>query len=175
VAGKNLWLRRIAHSVGWRQSFLKQPSAKGDTVERHRGASETPGSLTAANDDLIGNAREYPYLVVRIFAAVYQREKIWVFKGPPAVDIVARRCFVQHLAPLLSDGTLSPDCRRLLVAGVEAAVRQLRSLRMCIVWAPTSCTYVQADSTFDSAEPPSGGDQGVYLQFAPQHYKPEAT
>jgi len=116
----------------------------------------------------------YPHLVVRIFAAVYQRERIRVQVGPEAVEIIAGRCLVQHPAPLLPDGTMSPACRELLIAGVQSAVRQ-RHLRMCIVWAPTSCTYVEPDSTSDTAPPPSGGDQGVRLEFEPLRVGPAKT
>jgi hypothetical protein len=48
----------------------------------------------------------YPYLVVRIFAAVYQREGIEIRVCPPAVEIVNRRCTVQHPEPFAAEGTV---------------------------------------------------------------------
>jgi hypothetical protein len=112
----------------------------------------------------------YPYLVIRVFAAVYQRERIRIQTGPPLVELVYRRSVVQHPVPFAADGTtLNPDCRALLTHGVQAAVRGL-GFRMWIVWAKSSCTSVEADRMSPAGEP-SGG-LPVAIEFTPQHHEP---
>jgi len=101
-------------------------------------------------------AARYPSLVVRVYCAVYQRKPIEARVGPINVEIANRRCVVQHPKPLDADGQLSVACRKLLIEAVQAAVRRT-GLRMCVVWAPFSSTYVEAHSTVDSTDPPSGG------------------
>lgn len=130
---------------------------------------------TVANDGIFNlSDRTYPYLIVRIFTAIYQRERIAFCIGPPVVEIVNRSCFVQHPAPFAADGTVSPACRALLLAGVQDAVRRL-PFRMCVVWAAQACTYVETDSMFDSDQPASGGSQPIELQFKPQHFEPDES
>lgn len=51
---------------------------------------------------------------------------------------------------------MSAGCRALLLAGVQEAVRRLK-FRMCVIWLPTVCSYVENDSIDDGIEPPSGG------------------
>jgi len=114
----------------------------------------------------------YPYLIVRVFAALYQPERIRIRVGMPAVDIVHGRCCVQHPSPFEPDGSISPACRLLLVAGVQDAVKR-GPFRMSIVWAPRSCTFVETDGTHDSANPPSGGHQGLVLEFKAFHFSPD--
>jgi hypothetical protein len=112
----------------------------------------------------------YPYLVIRFIPAVYQRDRIQIRVGPPAVEIVNRRCFVQHPAPFTADGTLSPDCRELLIAGVQTAVRRL-GFRMWIAWAQSSCTSIEPDRISPAGEP-SGGSVPFKVGFTPHHYEP---
>ena len=113
----------------------------------------------------------YPYLIVRVFAAFYQREAVQVRVGSPEVEVARGRCAVQHPMPLAVDGTMGESCRTLLIQGVQAAVRQLR-FQICIVWEETRCTYVEADSIREHTEPPSGGVPPSELEFKPQHYEP---
>lgn len=98
----------------------------------------------------------YPFVVVRVFAAVYQREPLHIVQGGKAVGVSRGDSFVRHPDPLLPDGSISPDCRELLIEGVQRAVRE-KGFRMCIVWGPKSCTFVEKESVNDSDEPPSGG------------------
>jgi len=119
----------------------------------------------------VASKPRYPYLVVRIFVAFYQRERIDIRVGPPAVEFVNRRCFVQHPAPVEDDGTVSAACRAVLIEGVQAAVRRL-PFRMCVVWSERDCTYVETDAIFESAQPPCGGVQPVELDFQQQRYEP---
>jgi hypothetical protein len=128
-------------------------------------------SVAAIDDADVASTATYPYLIVRIFTAIYQRERIRIRVGSPAVEFVNRRCFVQHPVPFAVDGTLNSACRELLILGVQAAVRRL-GFRMCIVWAESSCTYVETDRINESAEPLSGGSVPVELKFKPQHYEP---
>jgi hypothetical protein len=112
----------------------------------------------------------YPYLVIRIFAAVYQRERLKIREGPAAVELVYRHCFVQHPAPFAADGTLNPDCRELLIDAVQAAVRRL-GFRMWIVWARSSATSIEAERITSTGEP-SNGSAPFQIEFTPQHYIP---
>jgi hypothetical protein len=147
-----------------------------------RAASVDPGaqpvvpmSTTAANNEpgVAGSPPPYPHLVVRLIATVYQNERIRISVGPPAVEVVNRQCVVSHPAPFAADGSMSLACRALIIDGVQAAVRKLR-LRMCVVWGPSACTYVEADSVREHAEPPSGGIRSVNLEFKPLLYAPES-
>ena len=90
----------------------------------------------------------YPHLVVRIASRFFQRMCIDVRIGPPEVDIwhPTHGTFVQHLEPFDADGTLSMACRKLLLEGVREAVKRC-GFRMCIVWAPTSCSYIELDGS----------------------------
>ena len=99
----------------------------------------------------------YPYLVVRLASAVYQRELIVVRSGEPRAHIGFRDSFVHHPTPFAEDFAISPGCKDVLVAAVFDAVRRL-GFRMCIVWRPDNCTFVERDGTArESMEPPSGG------------------
>jgi hypothetical protein len=99
----------------------------------------------------------YPYLVVRIYAAVYQREDINIREGDPRVHIGHRSSFLSHPRPYTDDGQLSPVCRQMLIAAVLETVRRT-GFRMCIVWSPDSCTYCELDgSAKDSGVVPQGG------------------
>jgi hypothetical protein len=117
--------------------------------------------------------RPYPRLVVRIFPAFYQQEAIEIRVGPPAVDVVNHRCRMQYPTPRATDGRITPECRALLIAGVQSAVRRLK-LRMCILWSPASCTYVEADLVSDATAPPSGGELPGNLEFKAHCCDPEA-
>lgn len=102
-------------------------------------------------------AGRFPYLVIRFMAAVYQREDFAIHVGSERIHIGHRDSFIHHPRPFEDDGTVSPECRQALIAAVLAAVRKYR-FRMCIVWAPGKCTFVEADgSANDSTDPPSGG------------------
>lgn len=99
----------------------------------------------------------YPYIVIRLMCAVYQRENLQVRVGAPDFHIGHRSSFVQHPSPYAEDGSIGPACRTFLLDGVLEAVRRLR-FRMCVVWKEGVCTYVERDGQFkDSKEVPSGG------------------
>lgn len=99
----------------------------------------------------------YPYLVVHLMPAVYQREEIAVHRGEARVHIGHRDTFIHHPEPFNSDGSVAGPCRALMIAGTLKAVQRSR-FRMCVVWSPTECTFVERDgSTKESVDPPSGG------------------
>lgn len=101
--------------------------------------------------------KRFPYLVVHLMAGFYQREEIAIQKGEAAVHIGHRDTFVHHPEPFNSDGTLGHECRQSLIAGTLEAIRRT-GFRMCLVWSPNRCTYVEKDGLVkESGEPPSGG------------------
>lgn len=101
--------------------------------------------------------REFPYIVVRLMATVYQREDIDFRVGEPAAEIHARRSFVQHPEPFNADGSLTEGCRQLLVDTLLAASVRLR-FRMCVVWEADSSTYAEPDgSVVHRRGRPTGG------------------
>jgi hypothetical protein len=125
------------------------------------------------SEPLAAPATQYPYLVVRIFSAAYQRERIDIRQGKLAVQIGAGKCYVQHPEPRLINNDISEGCRALLLAGVSAAVNKT-NFRMCIKWGEASCSFVECDGVInESSESPSGGidmpsklafDQRIALQ-----------
>lgn len=126
-----------------------------------------------ASEPLAGPVTQYPFLVVRIYSAVYQRERIEIRQGEPAVKIGAGKSYVQHPEPWLLNNEISENCRALLLAGVTSAVNTT-GFRMCIKWAEARCSYVERDGVInESSESPSGGidmpsklafDQRIELQ-----------
>ena len=101
--------------------------------------------------------RRFPYIVVHLMPTVYQREEIALRIGPPEARIGHRNSFIQHPSPYARNGAIGPECRQLLVAATLEAVQRTR-FRMCVVWAPDDCTFVERDgSTKESDDPPSGG------------------
>lgn len=104
-----------------------------------------------------GSQGGYPYIVIRLMCAVYQRENLKIRIGAPKVHIGHRASFVQHPSPYAEDGSISPACRTYLLDRILEAVRRLR-FRMCVIWKDGACTYVEPDGQFkDSKEVPSGG------------------
>jgi hypothetical protein len=127
-------------------------------------------SLHVPQPEVLADA-PFPYLIVRTFYGVYQRERIQIRVGPPAVEIANRRCSVQHPSPRAADGRISAPCRDLLLSGVQHAVRGLH-WRMCVVWAEAACTYVETDKLVESADVPSGGVVAFDLKFAAPTFFP---
>ena len=125
------------------------------------------------SEPLAGPVTQYPFLVVRIFSAFYQREQIEIRQGDPAVKIGAGKCYVQHPEPRLLNNDISDGCRTLLLAGVATAVNTT-GFRMCIKWGEDTCSYVEHDGVInESSKSPSGGiampyklaiDQPIELQ-----------
>jgi len=99
----------------------------------------------------------YPYLVVHLMPAVYQREEITIRLGEPKAHVGHRDCFVHHPTPFADDGSLGQGCKEVVVAAVLRAVLRTR-FPMCLVWADDTCTYLERDgSVRESSGPPTGG------------------
>ena len=125
---------------------LARPSA------RHPGQPVRPVGPTA-DDGRVG----YPFLVIRLMGAVYQAEKIRVRKGPASVSIGVRKSLLQHSEPVKPDGQINDEAKALLIEAVLAAVRRT-GFRMCLVWGPAWCSFIEPDGSIkNSFEPPSGG------------------
>lgn len=95
----------------------------------------------------------YPHLVTQVGIRIFQRTCIDVRIGPPEACIwhPIHGNFVQHPKPFDADATLNMDCRTLLLVGVQDALKG-SEFRMCVVWSPTSCSYVEVDgSIFETA------------------------
>ena len=104
-----------------------------------------------------GTAKRYPYLVVRLMAAVYQREEIAIQNGEPMAHVGFRDSYVHHPTPFAEDGAVSQGCRDLLMAATLEAVRRT-GYRMCLVWAANETTYIERDGSVNAdSEAPSGG------------------
>ncbi len=99
----------------------------------------------------------YPFIVVRLMSTVYQAERVKVSRGKPSAGVGYKNSFLRHPSPFKRDRQISKGARDLLVAGVLAAVRKTGH-RMCVVWGPAWCSFVEADgSVTNSFDPPSGG------------------
>src|SRR5678815_2077663 len=106
-------------------------------------ARKSDGVPSPADDAELDSIVTYPHLVVRIYSAVYQRERIDVRVGAWPVAQIGHRCsFVLHPAPFNRDGAISPACRKFLINSVQEAVDRLKR-QMCVIWAPSLCTFVQ--------------------------------
>ena len=122
-----------------------------------RNARPEPVTYSPVEPAAVPRQSRFPYIVVRLMAAIYQREEIDIQVGEPGVAIGYRSSYVRHPAPYTESGEISPGCRELLVHAVLAAVQKGR-FRMCLVWARNSCTFCERDGvTLDSNDPPSGG------------------
>ncbi len=68
----------------------------------------------------------YPHIVVKTFTGdIYELGEIEIIQGsPPCAGISRGRSFVQHPELFAEDGTMTDDCRELLLRGVQAAVNE---------------------------------------------------
>lgn len=115
--------------------------------------------FTSIPSEPISGVGKYPYLVVRIMAAVYQHERIAVREGEPSVAISPQKTYVQYPEPITDDGRLSDDCRTLLLNAVKEAVMRTK-FRMSVVWGEGDASYVEPDGSIQqSSSTPSGGVQ----------------
>lgn len=99
----------------------------------------------------------FPYLVIRLMAAVYQREAVAVHLGPA-------RAMIKHKGSRLSHPGIAGDVKAISNASkayFEAAlVREVRRTkhRMCVVWGPDECTFVEPNGDIlRKSEAPRGG------------------
>jgi hypothetical protein len=97
---------------------------------------------------------DYPYVVVRFMAAVYGRRAV-VFRGETPPTTRSRPVLVNHARPTTTDypARLKRYIARLVLADVKSS-----GLRMCCVFAPNDCLYVEPDGAINPGnEAPSGG------------------
>lgn len=117
-------------------------------------------TTSQGNDSPVVRRGPYPYIIVRIYASVFQREPVAVRWGPPAAHVGYRKSFVQHPRPRGPNG-LTPEARWLLIRATLEAVKRT-GFRMCVVWGPESCSYCERDGSVNhSSDPPSGGIGGA--------------
>ena len=143
------------------QAEHQNQQSAGRTVEGVRKTLPTGRSVVPFPDipaePLENPTGSYPYLVIRIYSAVYQRESIDIRQGDPSVHIGPRCTYVQHPSPWYPESELSLGARQLLLQGVSEAVTRL-GFRMCVVWGKESCSFVERNGIInESTEPPSGG------------------
>ena len=97
------------------------------------------------------NTATYPHLIGQYGISLFQRSGIDVRIGPPEASIDhPQGNFVQHPEPFDADDTLNMACRTLLITCVQDAIRNSKirtKFRMCVVWSPTSCSYVETDGS----------------------------
>ncbi|MDA1106988.1 MAG: hypothetical protein O2845_01100 [Proteobacteria bacterium] len=95
-----------------------------------------------------GATVNYPHLVMRI-ANIAQRSTIAVGYGSPEANMGDdMHHFVQHPTPFDDDGTLSIACRVLLIAALQEDIGRSKSqVQKCLVWSPSSCSYVEVDGS----------------------------
>ncbi len=100
---------------------------------------------------------KYPYLIIRLMPAVYQRHQITVYRGEPLVTIGHGRNFVQHPEPITDEGVITPGCRTLILNAVLEVVKR-GPFRMAVVWGEKEASYVERDGSIEeSTVRPSGG------------------
>src|SRR3712207_4987136 len=94
----------------------------------------------------------YPYVVIRWVAAVYGRRPVSFASPLPGAE-------GYFLSPgyLDSAGMITEEGRTELERLVLADVKDTR-LRMCVVYGPKDCVFIEPDGSLKTSEsPPSGG------------------
>ena len=100
--------------------------------------------------------KHYPYVVIRIFSAFYQNCEIHF--DPDAVSVV---CDQEELRWVIPANDLDP--RQAALAAVRDQV-DATGYRMCAVFGPEDCIYVEPDGRdVVSFKPPSGGISAAQL------------
>jgi hypothetical protein len=94
----------------------------------------------------VGDKPVFPYLVVRLIAAVYVNEKIHIGPWPP-VNRKPWWIVVVHPNPR-ENGRLRPEVRQAVIDQVIARCRAQKSFRMCIVFGKDEQVFVEPDGTF---------------------------
>ncbi len=89
----------------------------------------------------------YPHLITQAGISFFQRAGIDVRIGPPEDGMMGEGgSYVQHPEPFDAHGELSVACRTLLLTSVQTEVMSSKfDMFECVVWSPTSCSYVAPD------------------------------
>jgi hypothetical protein len=117
-----------------------------------------PPAGTAPNADACARGEQgFPYIVIRLAAAVYQCERLAISRGTPSVRIAPKNSQLSHPGVDEASRSLNDDARRFLEVAVLGAV-QRNGTRMSVVYSADECVYLERDSSVNrSSEPPSGG------------------
>ena len=96
----------------------------------------------------------YPYVIVRIMAAVYSERRVTFEVSGQGTSVV----YVPfENEPRDGDGNLNPRAREALIEEVKVQVNSGR-FRMCVVFGPDDAVFVEKDGVLNpSTTPPSGG------------------
>jgi hypothetical protein len=127
----------------------RKKTAVGARVGRTRG-KRIPAVETDRSHKLVkvavGDWPVFPYLVIRLMAAVYVNEKIHVGPWPP-VNRKPGWIVVVHPDPW-EDGHFRPEVRQAVIDQVIARCRAQKSFRMCIVFSKDEQVFVEPDGSF---------------------------
>ncbi len=107
-------------------------------------------------------AEQFPYLVVRLMAAVYYRYPI-EFAWNGNTSSISEALILFEPNPFDADRKLTLESKRKLIEVVSFEARET-GLRMCVVFGPMEAVYVEPEGAIqEAAQPPvSGGDIGPF-------------
>ncbi|MEE1878166.1 hypothetical protein [Altererythrobacter litoralis] len=99
----------------------------------------------------------FPYIVIRLAAAVYQCERLSLSNGSPSARIAHKNSQLIHPGVDEATGALDADARRFLEVTALNAVQKF-GFRMSVIYAADDCVFLEPDGSINrSKEPPSGG------------------
>jgi len=136
---------------------VADPTRNNIAVQENIKTKHVVSPFTSIPSEPIDEIGKYPYLVIRLMPAVYQRHQITVYRGEALAKISHDKNFVQHPEPITDEGVITPGCRKLILDAVFEAVTRTK-FRMAVVWGEEEASYVEPDGSInESTEPPSGG------------------
>lgn len=111
-----------------------------------------------------GKIERFPYLVVHLMPAVYNRYPI-EFAWSGNTNSIPEALTLFEPNPFDKSGELTAECRRKLIEVVSFEARET-GLRMCVVFGPNEVVYVEPEGVIqEAAQPPVGGvDIGTPLR-----------
>ena len=97
---------------------------------------------------------KYPYVVIRWMAAVYGSRDVIIDTD---IRDQAKGSFLLPPDAVLQNGQIADSGRKLLLDQIMRDVVD-SGFRMCAVFGPSDCVFIEPDGTFKvSKDPPSGG------------------
>jgi len=110
-----------------------------------------------AADGCARGEQGFPYIVIRLAAAVYQCERLALSHGSPSARIAHKNSQLIHPGVDEATGALDADARWFLEITALNAVQKF-GFRTSVVYAADDCVYLEPDGSINrSKEPPSGG------------------
>ncbi len=96
---------------------------------------------------LVNHGHTYPHLITQAGISFFKCADIDVRIGPPEAGMWGEgESYVQHPEPFDAHGELSVACRTLLLTSLQNTVINSKfNFFECVVWSPTSCSYVAPD------------------------------